>query len=313
MPGDGVLTPLLKVFLFNFTQGTARLTPDALWLLGPFLGLEICLAAIYFLWRKDVDYGSLVMRFLTAVILGWLITNWSGLTGTLVKSFQQAGIKAGGDAISDTDMSDPDTIVLYGFSVTAVIFGDMANASVFSPKTYAVAYLMGFVASAVVIVYILLAIAVFLSILEFYAGVTLTVLLLPWGMLPRLAFLAEKAIAYVFAGGIRIFAISFVLSVSLPVLVTANVTLQPTLATAFRLAGQALALCFLAWGVNRFVQGLLHGAASLVPHDITQFRHSVTNSITTLGATVQALTHPVQHLGGGTGQPPRRPSRRRVP
>jgi type IV secretion system protein TrbL len=311
MPNGGVLTPLLRLFLGNFTQGTARLTPEALWLLTPLLTIELTLAAVYFLLRHDVDYGHLVTKFLTAVILGWLITNWPSLTSVLAKSFIRAGLLAGGDAISETDFTDPDTIALYGMSVTAVIFGAIGNASLLAPSTYVTAYMMGLVAAVVVIVYFLLALTIFISILEYYASVVLTVFLLPFGMFPRTAFLADKAIAHIFASAIRLFALAFVLSSALPVLVAANVTLQPTMATAFLLLLAALALLFLAYVVNKWVSGILYGAASLMPQDLTTLGHRVTHAVTHLGTAVQSLTQVVMSLSGQATPRPPSLSRRR--
>ena len=285
-----LLTKLLQVFTFNFVGAAGRLQTEAQWLLVVFFGIEILWAGIWVVLRREWDFVQVVTLTLTAVILGWLITNWPALTQVLMKSFLSAGLIAGGDALKQTDLTNPDQILVYGFSATQVVFQAISDSSSWSLKVQTMNLLAGLVAVLALLFYIGMAIVVFYSLLEFYGNLAVTVFLLPFGMVPLTRFLCEKAVACIFAACIRIFLIAFLLSSALPIMVTATWATPDALAVACYTLVGALALVGLAWRLNSWAQSMLQGSVVFGLHDAATTAHTVTRQLEHLSEALQTLT-----------------------
>ena len=289
LPDGGLLTKLLQIFVFNFAGATGRLTPDAMWLLSIFFGMELVMAGIWFAIRRELDVALLVTKTLTAAVFGWLIKEWVPLTKALLTGFMGAGLKAGGDVLTETDFTNPDRILAYGFGATAVIFKAISDTSLWNLKMLAMNLLAGGVTILTMLFYISMALVVFLSLLEFYGSLAITLLLLPFGMLQYTRWLAEKAIAHIFAGAIRVGAIAFVLALALPTMVTATWASSDTLAAAFYTLIIAMALTSMAWVINRWVQSILQGSLVFGLGDTARVAHTVTRELTQVGHVMQTM------------------------
>ncbi len=292
-----ILTPLLKVFTFNLVGGAGRLTPDALWLLSIFFGGELILTGVWFVLRREVDWAALVWKSITAAVFLWLITNWVPLTKTLVKGFVGAGLKVGGDALEEKDFTDPDSIALYGLNVTAVVFQQIGEyTGLAAIKMLPVILFSGLTALLVVLLYFCMAVWLFLSLLEFYLSTSVSVILLPWGMFSKTAWITEKALAHVFASGVRLLVLATILGSALPIMYgqapspIGGQGFAASLATAFRLLLASIALLGLCWRANAFAQGLVHGGPALTLTDGARVFQQLTTHLTSLGTTLQALT-----------------------
>lgn len=308
------LTKILGTFLGKFADGGARLQPEALWLLATFFSIELVIVGIWFMFRRELDWWALVQKVITAGIFTWLIKDWSTITRLLAKGFIQAGLLVGGDGVvSYTDFTDPDNIASYGLSVTAVLMQHLSGpdyTGLNAVKNLLEIVLSGLTAWTVVLVYIGIGVWVFLTLLEFYLSSAITIILLPWGMLTKTAFLAEKAIAYVFASGIRLLVLATIFGAVLPVMFTAQqgLTVQGGIAVSLKAAmnmlGTALALGFLSWRANSIAQGFVHGSPALALSDATQAFQVVTRHLTSLGSVLQGLAHTLapsaSNNGGGS-------------
>src|SRR5262249_41830880 len=146
----------------------------------------------WWLYSHDTSMALFISKILAFVVLAWLIQQWPTLTKTLIRSFIQVGIKAGGDAISETDLTNPGNLAAYGLSVTAVIFQHLRDYAGLAVIYNLVEILFsGFAALCVVLAYFVLAIWLFITLLEFYATTAISLILLPFCIFKWTAFLAE--------------------------------------------------------------------------------------------------------------------------
>jgi type IV secretion system protein TrbL len=99
----------------------------------------------------------------------------------------------------------------------------------------------------VMAIFLLIAIQVFITVLEFYLIVAIVSIFLPFGLMKHTKFLAEKSIGAVIASGIKMMVLSFILSVSGPVILAATLTATATLNEIFSLILTVGAIGFLAW------------------------------------------------------------------
>jgi type IV secretion system protein TrbL len=300
MPQDTtILTVLLNIFRDAFTTGSARIAPEALWLLITFFQLEIVLLGLWYLFTRDMVVVALLTKVVTCVVFGWFISNWPSLTRTFLRSFMLIGLQAGDNAISETDLTDPGNLALYGMSVTAVVFQHLKNYTGMDALYNIVEILFtGVAAWLVVITYFVLGIWMFLVLLEFYAVTAFSIFLLPFGMFSKTAFLAEKTFAQVCVSAVQVLALSFVTSTTLPLLVRLQTGLNPDFHAVMILLLGAFAMCALAWRANKLALAIAYGAPQLTIHDVTRAMQTTITTIQTLGAGAVGLRDSL-HAGAG--------------
>jgi len=292
MPQDTtILTHLLNLFRDAFTMGSARLIPEAWWMLTGFITLEVLLAGIWSLWQRDAQIlVTLVAKVVTCVVLGWFITNWPMLTRAFLRSFMLIGLQAGDNAISETDLTDPGNLALYGMSVTAVVFAHLKSYTGMDALYNIVEILFtGGAALLVVITYFVLGIWVFLILLEFYAVTAFSIFLLPFGMFSKTAFLAEKTFAQVCVSAVQVLALSFVTSTTLPLLMRLQTRINPDFRDVMILLLGAFAMCALAWRANKLALAIAYGAPQLTMQDLTRAIQTTITTVQTLGAGATGL------------------------
>lgn len=312
-----VLNDLLNAFRDVFTLGLNRIAPDAMIILGLIMTVEFALLGIWYVYGDGISIAGLAAKGMGAIFLGYLIEHWGTLTKTVIQGFIAVGLKAGGDAISVNDFTDPGNIAFYGISATATLFAHLMEYSAVDALKNLPEILLGVpIGLGIMLAYFLLGIWIFLTQLDFYLHATATVILLPFGLNSKVAFLTEKAIAVIFASAIRLLVLSLITSVALPLMKAAGAgTLNPTLKTiTVQLLG-ALATVLLAWRADKSAQGLLVGNPQLHSADVRQVVRSTVAMTTRLGQVIQTMNRFLGlHNNGNQGQGARQdavPQRRR--
>jgi type IV secretion system protein TrbL len=117
--------------------------------------------------------------------------------------------------------------------------------------------------------YIIMAINLFLAILEYYLFAGIIGILLPFGLLPSTKFLAEKAIGAVVAAGIKLMVLAFITSAVLPVIVATRFSgpefgLNELWAMLLTIGGVTV----LCWKAPSMASALMAGAPSLGVSDV---------------------------------------------
>src|SRR6266851_3553834 len=209
----GILTKLLNAFAFVFTGGFAQIMPEALWLLRTLAAIELVLVALWWALTQDDALVAFLAKALWFGAFLYLVTAWPTLTRTVVTSFVQTGLLAGGGGLSVADFTNPSTIAKYGLEVTAVIFARISSFSGLGAlKNLPEVLLAGFSALGIVLAFFVMAIQVFITLLEFYLVSMLALILVPFGVFRHTAFLAERAFGMILAFGIKLMVLACITS-----------------------------------------------------------------------------------------------------
>jgi len=302
----GLLNPLLNLFRVSFTDGGVRLLPDALWLIAIFFSIELLLSGMWFALQHHIDWRSVIQKAMLAAVLGWAVQTWPSLTNTLARGFMSAGLKIGGTVMALDDLFSPDAMINLGFQVSAVSLGAVKDASVLSPKALGMSLVEGWVGLLIVLFYFVAALAMFVTLLEYYLGAAFTTILLPWGMLTKTAWLAERAISHLFAGGVRLGLLALIMGIAVPALLRAKLdtTILPTsLAQAVLQLLVAITLCFLIWIAHRMAQAITSGSPTLAVLDMIRSAQSTQRTLQTLTNTMERVVDALSRLD------PQHPSR----
>ena len=195
-------------------------------------------------------------------IFMFLMMNWIDLMGALGQGFQQIGFLAGGAGADGADLK-PDSIYKNGFE----IFTTFWEKSSFKSIGLVLLNLVGLL--TVVIAMILTSIEMFMARIEFYTMALITIPLLPFIMLNKFAFLAEKAIGGMFNLAIKLSVISFISAMAIPFMNTFQTKMaaakdpwtQPAL--LFQAVLATLVIYFLTKKIPELVTSLLNGQPNL--------------------------------------------------
>lgn len=260
----GILTKLLNAFALVFTGGFAQVMPEALWLLRTLAAIELVIVALWWALTQDDALVAFLAKALWFGAFLYLVTAWPTLTRAVVTSFMQTGLLAGGGGLTVTDFTNPSTIAGYGLQVTAVIFARISSFSGFGAITNLPEVLLaGFSALGIVLAFFVMAIQVFITLLEFYLVSMLALILVPFGVFRHTAFLAERAFGMILACGIKLMVLACITSAMLPVLVTLQIPADPAFKDILSLLLASLALAMLTWHAPSVAAGMMAGAPSL--------------------------------------------------
>jgi type IV secretion system protein TrbL len=210
------LTLTLQNFIAAFSAGYGRLQGPIESLLRILVGIDVVLLG---LWAALGGGESLVGVFKRILHLGiwvWIVQSFPQLAKAFVESLVQAGLLAGGGSGDVSLILDPSRLAGYGLDATQPLAQKLEDLGTFDVADLLV-FGLGYV--ALIVCFFLMAIQVFLAVLEYYLFVACVGILLPFGLLGPTKFLAEKAIGAVVSAGIKLMVLSFITAVIEPVLV----------------------------------------------------------------------------------------------
>jgi type IV secretion system protein TrbL len=285
MPTGTTLTQILDAFMQTFTLGMTRITPDALMLLRLIVTLELALLGLWITLGHLSDLSmTLVTMALKITAYVWMVTQWPTIVRTLARGFILLGLSASGNILSETQFTSPSALIDVGMAATTLVYN-----RIFSYSGITAIYhlpdivLTGGAAFLAMVAFTVFAIQVFVTLLEFYALSSLVVVLLPFGFIRYVAFVAEKAIALIWAQALKLLVLSFITGVALPHLV--KVSPEPTVVPTFEhlviLASTAWAIVVLAWRAPQLAQGLLAGAPQLTAETVGRAVQRTVRSVQT--------------------------------
>lgn len=227
---------------------------------------------------------ALVKTLLQTGFYLFLILNWVGgmnVCHSLLAGFESMAYVASGasDLVTSTGSSElvtaPDQIITSAFSIFLAAW----DAIKWTSPLIALVHIISMVASFLLLC--LTALEVIITRLEFWVMVTVSIILLPFGMIPQLKFLADKAIGGIINCAIKMFTVTFLGTIGVTMLnglaketvqmVQANKDtwfddITMTLSTLLF----ALVMFFVVKQIPKFTAGLLNGSPSLSGNDMRQ-------------------------------------------
>ncbi len=156
---------------------------------------------------------------------------------------------------------DPSRLAGYGLDATAPLTQKLADLGMTDVSDLLV---FGFGYLAIMACFLIMAINVFLAVLEFYVFAALAGIFLPFGLLEPTKFLAEKAIGAVVSASVKLMVLGLVTSIIDPVLSSIHFAgPQITFNELWSVFLTVCALMFLCWKAPSLAGSLLGGSPHL--------------------------------------------------
>ena len=259
------LTSILISFRSVFRNGIDAIA-------GPALSLFATVAMIDFMTNlllklDELDHiKNLIRSCLKYGSWYYLLKNYPQLLDTLLDGAFFIGQTASGGGVAMSTLTDPSMIIELGLRATQPCWDYLASYQNILTVNLPLMLMVMVAAVLVMLSYLVIAIQVFLTLLEFYIIAAIAPPFLAFGAWNKSSFLAEKAIGALFGFAIKIIVLVLILSAAIPVLSDFTMPSNFSLASfgaAFRMAAAACCVALLCWQAPGVAASMMGGSPSL--------------------------------------------------
>lgn len=265
-PDLNIIDSFLEAFISYIDSGFGLLSGDVAFLTTVLIGIDVTLAALWWAMDNDQDVlGKLIKKTLYVGVFAFIIGNFSSLADIIFQSFSGLGITAGGGGVSADDLMHPGAIAGTGFAAAHPLLDQVTEMSGFpeffgnflSIAVLLICWLL------VVLAFFILAIQLFITILEFKLTALAGFVLVPFALWNKTSFLAERVLGNVVSSGIKVMVLAVIIGIGTNLFgeLTALVGSEPEIAEALSLLMGALTL----FGLGIFGPGIASGLVSGAP------------------------------------------------
>src|SRR6201997_5060329 len=265
MGGTGIIDQFLATFTQYIDSGFGLLGGEVGYLATTLAAIDVTLAGLFWSWGADEDIlARLVKKTLFVGVFAYLIGNWNNLARIIFESFSGLGLKASGSSMSAADFLSPGRVAQVGIDagrpILDSISGLMGYVSFFENFVQIVVLLFAWV--VVLLAFFILAIQLFIPLIEFKLTTLAGFVLIPFGLFGKTAFAAERVLGNVISSGVKVLVLAVIVGIGSTLFAQFTAGFggnQPTIDQAMGLVLGALFLLgrriFVTWIANGIVSG----------------------------------------------------------
>ncbi|GFE77785.1 P-type conjugative transfer protein TrbL [Novosphingobium sp. TCA1] len=264
-----VIDRFMTSFIAYIDSGFGLLGGDVHFLSATLIGIDMTLAALFWtLGGEDNILGRFIRKILYVGAFAFIIGNFASLGDIVFRSLAQAGLTAGGGSITAADLLKPGRLAGTGFTGAWPLLDQasqlMGITSFFDNFLTIVVLLLAWL--LVIIAFFVLAVQMFVTILEFKLTSLAGFILVPFALWNRTAFLAERVLGAVVSSGIKVMVLAVIVGIGSTFFDEFTSALQgqePDIGQALSLVLASLALFGLGIFGPAIASGLVSGAPQL--------------------------------------------------
>ncbi|WP_299507623.1 P-type conjugative transfer protein TrbL [uncultured Roseobacter sp.] len=262
--GDvGVIDRFLEVFTTYIDSGFGLLGGDVAFLATTLIVIDVTLAALFWAWGADDDIiGRLVKKTLFVGVFAYIISNWNTLARIIFESFAGLGLVATGGALGAGELLQPGRIAAVGLEAGQPILDSVADLMGFVAffDNFIQIMILLFAWIVVLLSFFILAIQLFVTLIEFKLATLAGFILVPFGLFNKTAFMAERVLGLVISSGVKVLVLAVIVGIGSTIFseFTTGFVGEPTIGDAMAVVLAALSI--LALGI--FGPGIANGIVS---------------------------------------------------
>ncbi len=264
-----IVDQFLSVFSTYLDSGFGLLKGDVGHLAGILIAIDVTLGALF--WLLDEEAHVLIRLIKKVLFVGafaYIINNFQSLADIIFSSFSALGLEASNNALSAADLLKPGRLAGIGFDAAAPVMtqlADLMGFDTFFTNFLTIAVLL-IVWLLVILSFFILAIQLFITILEFKLTTLAGFTLVPFALWNKTSFLAERVLGNVVTSGIKVMVLAVIVGIGSSFFsqyVTGLNGDSPDLVQALTLALASLTLLGLGIFGPSVATGLVSGAPQL--------------------------------------------------
>ncbi len=216
MGNTGVIDNFLGVFTSYIDSGFGLLSGEVAFIATTLIVIDVTLAALFWAWGADDDIiARLVKKTLFVGVFAYIISNWNNLARIVFESFAGLGLMASGTSFSVEDLMRPGRVAQTGLDAGRPLLesiSDLMGWIAFFENFIQIACLL-FAWALVVLAFFILAIQLFVTLIEFKLTTLAGFVLIPFGLFGKTAFMAEKVLGNVVSSGIKVLVLAVIIGI----------------------------------------------------------------------------------------------------
>lgn len=216
MGGAGVIDNFLGVFTRYIDSGFGLLGGEVAFIATTLIVIDVTLAALFWSWNADDDIiARLVKKTLFVGVFAYLIGNWNNLAKIVFDSFAGLGLKASGTSFTAQDLMRPGKVAQTGLDAARPLLdsiSDLMGWVAFFENFIQIACLL-FAWALVILAFFILAIQLFVTLIEFKLSTLAGFVLIPFGLFGKTAFMAERVLGNVISSGIKVLVLAVIVGI----------------------------------------------------------------------------------------------------
>lgn len=264
-----VIDRFMTSFIAYIDSGFGLLGGDVHFLTATLIAIDMTLAGLFWtMGGEDNILGRFIRKILYVGAFAFIIGNFSALGDIVFRSLAQAGLTAGGGALTAADLLKPGRLAGIGFSAAWPLPDQvkqlMGFTSFFDNLLTIVVLLLAWL--LVILAFFILAVQIFVTILEFKLTSLAGFILVPFALWNRTAFLAERVLGNVVSSGIKVMVLAVIVGIGsnfFDEFTTALQGQEPDIGQTLSLVLASLALFGLGIFGPSIASGLVAGAPQL--------------------------------------------------
>lgn len=264
------LDEFLERFSAQIGTGFGVIQGDVQTIFGLLVVISLGLSAL--LWAIDENRNvpaALIRKVMLFGLFAWLITGWRALSLTIVNGLVALGLKAGGGRLGVSDVLEAPSMVVADGLIVAFdlvkyigrLSKEAMGAGFFA--NFDAILVAGLAAVGIIIAFVILAVEIAVTIIEFHLVTLIALVTVPFGILTQTAFLAERAIGYVVSVGLKLMALALIISIGEQIFTAYTVSLDPTWEECCGLLLAAVVMVMLALKIPAVAAALITGGPQL--------------------------------------------------
>ncbi|MFG1279783.1 P-type conjugative transfer protein TrbL [Xanthobacter autotrophicus] len=216
MGGTGVIDHFLEVFTRYIDSGFGLLGGEVAFIATTLIVIDVTLAALFWSWGADDDLiARLVKKTLFVGVFAYLISNWNSLARIIFESFAGLGLKASGTGFSTADLLRPGRVAQTGLDAARPLLESISDLmgwiSFFENFIQIACMLLAW--ALVLLAFFLLAVQLFVTLIEFKLSTLAGFVLIPFGLFGKSAFMAERVLGNVISSGIKVLVLAVIIGI----------------------------------------------------------------------------------------------------
>jgi len=264
-----IIDQFLSAFTRYIDAGFGLLGGDVHALTSTLIGIDITLAGLFWALGGEQDViGRFVRKILYVGAFAFILNSFSMLADIVFRSFAAIGLEAGGNTLSADDLLKPGRLAGAGFSAAWPLLNQasqMMGFTSFFDNFLTIAVLL-FAWIIVILAFFVLAVQLFVTIIEFKLTSLAGFVLVPFALWNRTGFLAERVLGNVVSSGVKVMVLAIIVGIGsgfFSQFTSALQGQQPDIGQAMTLVLASLSLLGLGVFGPGIASGLVAGAPQL--------------------------------------------------
>lgn len=262
-----VIDRFLQTFIRYIDSGFGLLGGDVAFLTTTVIGIDITLAGLFWAMGGEQDViGRFIKKILYIGTFAFILNRFSTLADIIFRSFAAAGLTAGGGTLSADDLLKPGRLAGTGFSAAWPMLDQVSKLMGFTSffDNFLTIIVLLFAWAIVIIAFFILAVQMFVCIVEFKLTTLAGFVLVPFALWNRTSFLAERVLGNVVGSGIKVMVLAVIVGIGSNFFSEFTTALQgqePDIGQAMSLVLASLTL----FGLGIFGPGIASGLVAGAP------------------------------------------------